>query len=246
MWFYKIGDLVKGPVELFELASMVVVGAICGNTPIRRASESSFRRLGDSELATWLTYGGEESNSKRNLSVLRICFNLFVIFGAIALLLLGASGTFLTLAVINGASSLVWLAIWFGLFLGTLFLAASSVFWGMALYRMWMIVPPVFARTTPGVAVGLFFVPFFNLYWVYRAFYGLASDLEAEAERENLPVKLSSKVFALIASVGFDLWMLGVGLPFAGIFGLVSFCMMKHLAVRILLRRIRDCKEQVL
>lgn len=35
---------------------------------------------------------------------------------------------------------------------------------------------PGYARTTPGKAVGFLFIPFFNLYWVFQAVPGFASD----------------------------------------------------------------------
>ena len=44
------------------------------------------------------------------------------------------------------------------------------------LARLWSYLRPGGARTTPGMAVGLLFVPFFNLYWIFVAFYGLAQD----------------------------------------------------------------------
>ncbi len=45
------------------------------------------------------------------------------------------------------------------------------------LYRAWSCLKPGgFARTTPGAAVGMLFIPFFNLYWIFQAFLGLAKD----------------------------------------------------------------------
>jgi len=44
------------------------------------------------------------------------------------------------------------------------------------LARIWSTLQYGRARTTPGKAVGLLFVPGFNLYWLFVAFYGLAQD----------------------------------------------------------------------
>lgn len=44
------------------------------------------------------------------------------------------------------------------------------------LHRAWSILQPVGARTTPGAAVGFLFIPFFNLYWLFVAYKGLAED----------------------------------------------------------------------
>src|SRR6266852_5492001 len=38
-------------------------------------------------------------------------------------------------------------------------------------YRMWSAIQDGHARTTPGKAVGLMFVPLFNVYWMFVAFW---------------------------------------------------------------------------
>jgi hypothetical protein len=43
-------------------------------------------------------------------------------------------------------------------------------------YRCWKAIPADIARTSPGAAVGLLFVPFFNFYWVFVSYTGLAED----------------------------------------------------------------------
>ncbi len=46
----------------------------------------------------------------------------------------------------------------------------------MYLYRGWRCLQAGNPRTTPGQAIGFLFIPFFNAYWVFQAFYGLAQD----------------------------------------------------------------------
>ena len=56
------------------------------------------------------------------------------------------------------------------------------------LYRCWLIVDSASngtARTTPGQAVGFCFIPFFNLYWIFQAYYGWARDYNVEAQRHG-------------------------------------------------------------
>ena len=70
-----------------------------------------------------------------------------------------------------------------GLGLGAILLFAS---WGLAIfagiyfyiiiYRAWHILQPGGARTTPGMAVGLLFVPIFSLYWVFNVLVGWSTD----------------------------------------------------------------------
>jgi hypothetical protein len=44
------------------------------------------------------------------------------------------------------------------------------------LYRAWACLRFGGPRTTPGKAIGFLFIPFFNIYWVFVAIYGLAQD----------------------------------------------------------------------
>ena len=44
------------------------------------------------------------------------------------------------------------------------------------LYMAWAALPASHARMTPGRAVGMMFVPFYNLYWVWNAYVGFAKD----------------------------------------------------------------------
>jgi hypothetical protein len=44
------------------------------------------------------------------------------------------------------------------------------------LYRFWKIDQDGHASTTPGKAVGFLFIPLFQIYWVFRAYTGLAND----------------------------------------------------------------------
>ncbi len=44
-------------------------------------------------------------------------------------------------------------------------------------YHMWDAVPEHLRRTTPGKAVGFLFIPFFNLYWLFPSYAGLADDV---------------------------------------------------------------------
>jgi hypothetical protein len=60
---------------------------------------------------------------------------------------------------------------------GALINIASVIPMYMYLYRAWSCLKPGgLARTTPGAAIGYLFIPFFNLYWIFQAFLGLAKD----------------------------------------------------------------------
>ncbi|UCD75534.1 MAG: hypothetical protein JSV91_01185 [Phycisphaerales bacterium] len=44
------------------------------------------------------------------------------------------------------------------------------------IYKMWAAIQPGPARTTPGKAVGFLFIPFFNFYWIFQAYWGWTKD----------------------------------------------------------------------
>jgi hypothetical protein len=64
-------------------------------------------------------------------------------------------------------------------FLGLIGLAGMLFgFWQAYRYihRMWSMIQDEDARTTPGIAVGFLFIPFFNWYWAFQAYRGWAVD----------------------------------------------------------------------
>lgn len=76
------------------------------------------------------------------------------------------------------------------------------------IHRIWSSIQDGYAPTTPGLAVGLCFVPFFNLYWVFRVFPGFATAYNAFIGRHGLHVRPISQglyvayaVFCLLGAV---------------------------------------------
>jgi hypothetical protein len=56
----------------------------------------------------------------------------------------------------------------------------------MLIYRAWEAIQDGNARTTPGKAVGFLFIPFYNLYWIFQAWYGFAQDYNSYIERHSI------------------------------------------------------------
>lgn len=75
-----------------------------------------------------------------------------------------------------------------GLFVGVAGWLLSWVAWLVLLGRGWGAIQDGNARMTPGKAVGLSLIPFFNLYWVFPSVYGLAQDFNTFAEQQRLPI----------------------------------------------------------
>jgi len=56
-------------------------------------------------------------------------------------------------------------------------------------YKMWKAVQDGHARTTPGEALGLMFVPLFNFYWAFQVFWGFAKDFNLYLDRHSFPAR---------------------------------------------------------
>ncbi len=68
-------------------------------------------------------------------------------------------------------------------------------------YKLWKAIQGGHPRTSPELAVGLLFVPFFNLYWVFQAYWGLARDYNAYVRQHRLKVPTLSEGLALSVCV---------------------------------------------
>jgi len=65
-------------------------------------------------------------------------------------------------------------------------------------YRAWTAIQDDHARTTPGKAVGFLFIPFFNLYWIFQAFWGFAKDYNSYLSRHGISMsQLPTGLFLL-------------------------------------------------
>lgn len=87
----------------------------------------------------------------------------------------------------------------------------------MTIYRAWKCLQPGgLARTPPGKAIGFMFIPFFNIYWLFQAIYGLANDwnrtMDTYPDLKSAP-RLSPGVF-LTCCIGFFLQPLGLIMMF--------------------------------
>jgi hypothetical protein len=100
------------------------------------------------------------------------------------------AGAFALVAVLCGAAialaprereaafALVALAALSGLYGGVV----NVVLW----YKGWAAIQDGHARTTPGKAIGLLFIPFFNFYWAFQALWGWAKDYNAYTARHAI------------------------------------------------------------
>jgi len=99
--------------------------------------------------------------------------------------------------------------------------------WYLLIYRAWAVIQDGNASTTPEKAVGLLFIPFYNFYWIFRAWHGFAQDYNRYIDRHavNEP-KLGESLF-LAFCILFVCCMVPflnylAGLPFLAILGITS------------------------
>ncbi|MDO4628926.1 MAG: hypothetical protein Q4C70_07050 [Planctomycetia bacterium] len=55
-------------------------------------------------------------------------------------------------------------------------------------YRFWNIIQDGYACTTPGKAIGFFFIPIFNIYWLWVLLVGTAQNLNQYCNRHQIPL----------------------------------------------------------
>jgi hypothetical protein len=112
---------------------------------------------------------------------------------------------------------LVWLV------LPSMALAVAYMAWGMLHHACWKALPERYRQTTPGMAVGLLFVPVLNFYWAFVSLGRLASGFEAwgddHPDREIRPAGglAIAKAASFVAS-----WTIGLLPGFAPLVAIVD------------------------
>ena len=109
-----------------------------------------------------------------------------------------------------------------------LLLALASLLYGaivlmVFVYRMWASLPYGSGRTTPGAAVGLMFVPFYNMYWVFQVYLGWCQDYNRMAYAEGAPLPRMPEGLAMTLCI----MTLLAAIPYIGmLFSLVNLVLM--------------------
>jgi hypothetical protein len=102
-----------------------------------------------------------------------------------------------------------------GVFLAVLGFAAlivGVILFCIMLYRIWFIIQDGVVRTTPGKAVGFLFIPLFNCYWIFVAYYGLSRDFNRYIADNNYDVEpMSTGLF-----LSYSILELCVIIPYVG------------------------------
>ena len=85
-------------------------------------------------------------------------------------------------------------------------------------YKCWKAIPAGFARLTPGKAVGYLFIPFFNFYWSFPSFYGLAQDCAGVAREKGLRGLKNLPALGLTYAILFTVNLITTNVPVLSLF----------------------------
>ena len=102
-------------------------------------------------------------------------------------------------------------------------LVLAYILWAMLHYACWTALPPRYRQTTPGMATGLLFVPFFNFYWAFVSFVRLAEGFSALGEEHPERPMRRATGLAIAKAVSFVcFWTIGWIPSLAGVVGIVD------------------------
>ena len=133
-----------------------------------------------------------QTNLQRISDANTINFNftayVFSLVAGVTLLLVGRG--IILLGIGRNAGALVLPGLVF-VMISVAVLIVNLVFWCMLHYHLWKVVPRDIARTTPGKAVGLTFIPLFNFYWVFVSCLGLSKDINKTLQQQGIQYRVS-------------------------------------------------------
>ena len=69
------------------------------------------------------------------------------------------------------------------------------------IYKLWASIEDNLTSISPGKAVGLMFIPFFNVYWIFRAVGGFAGEFNSYVKRHSINIQPLSEGLFLAFSI---------------------------------------------
>lgn len=98
------------------------------------------------------------------------------------------------------------------LLLGMALSFIAAIIGYVILYKAWQVIQDGQPRTTPGKAVGFLFIPFFNVYWMFIAYWGWAKDCNSYISSKGLSLApLPEKLY-----LAYPIIILSSGIPYVG------------------------------
>jgi hypothetical protein len=214
MWYYVRDNERFGPVDEYAIISLIQNGTIGRETLVWKQGMADWQKAEACELAAKFSENFSSTAAyptfmpgnypEDSFHKLWLWYTWLICIGTIL--------------------SVVYVGIFIGM--------AALVIHYILLYRFWTLIQDGKARTTPGLAVGLCFVPFFNIYWIYVAWVGLAKDTNNYLREKNVPVMPVNENLAL----AWFIMSLGIIIPYTAlIIGVLSKASVLTVSMFILL-----------
>jgi len=94
------------------------------------------------------------------------------------------------------------------IFVGIICFIYSFAIWNLLIYRIWQSIQDGNVRTTPALAVGFLFVPYYNFYWIFQAVWGFTKDCNRYIERSQIAVRKLPEGLSLVFCIVALFWFL--------------------------------------
>jgi len=191
LWYFQKDNAQAGPVDSSEVQRMITYGLINRNTMVWREGMTDWLSAIETELGSMFSKIGPPpiapppSLTKSNISYpiqvddvkrLNTWFSIFWIAIAFIPLSLSLMMILPSALVPGGWELLMWPVAYI----------VSIIFHYLIIYKLWTLIPTDRAKTTPGKAVGFSFIPFFNFYWIFIAYHGLAQAINIELKQNQI------------------------------------------------------------
>jgi hypothetical protein len=194
MWYYVRNSQRIGPVEQSVIEELIHNGTIVRQTLVWKSPMSDWKQAGVTELADKFADAAPEAplppaiNPYSDVPIKFTPQSLRKMWFWCTLLCIICTPSLFTavlLMSIHKDDSVPYVP----LIIFAIIIPAIVV-WVVLLYKMlyrfWLLIQDGNVRTTPGKAVGFCFIPFFNVYWNYVAFVGLAKDMYLYCQQRNI------------------------------------------------------------
>lgn len=185
MWYYILDDKQFGPIKEEEIQVLIQDGTLNSATRVWRQGMLSWQPLAATGLSIFLPLGSvppritpepiyaiQPQRPVVKRSGLKTLYTWWVVMYCFTFISTLPSFA-LNLVKDQSAKSILTALIC----ILEIPMLAGSILMFVLLYKLWSVVQDGQAATTPGKAVGFLFIPFFNFYWIFQAFWGLAKDL---------------------------------------------------------------------
>lgn len=183
MWYYAVGGTPTGPVDVATIRALLTSGTINTSTNVWKEGMPSWVPLASvPELAMLASPASPTGYASAGPSFGSFTSNPAGYNMPQDLPTAGKLRSLYTWYLVLTLISLPLLFVFVGFFT----LIAAMVIYYILMYSCWKTVPTNIARTTPGKAVGFSFIPFFNIYWMFVAVYGLGKDLNTALAQKGI------------------------------------------------------------